>query len=190
MQYKHCGLRNGTKKFCLMMPRPCPTEGQERIKSRGKALADTWWTKSMADKVWRRGQSKRKVDTGGHKADTRRTHGRHMADTWRTKGKADTWQTRFGGAAKRTQHGHKADTRQTHGGHMADKVWRRGYSELKVDTRQTRGGHMTDTRRTSSGEAARAYRGQPFFLKENPTLYQHRPQTVFMLVQAKLYEGN
>ena len=51
MQYKRCGLHNGAKEFCLRMPRRCPTAGQERAKSRGKAkaLADTWWTKGKAD---------------------------------------------------------------------------------------------------------------------------------------------
>ena len=82
----------------LMMPRPCPTAGQERAKSRGKATAsaDTWWTKGKAaDKVWRHGQR-------GHMADT--------------------WQAKFGDAAKadsgRTQAGYKADmadTWPTHG---------------------------------------------------------------------------
>ena len=55
---------------------------------------------------------------------------------------------------------------------MADKVWRRGLKRTqgghKADTRRTHGGHMADTRRTSSREAARAYRGQPFFSKREP----------------------
>ena len=38
---------------------------------------------------------------------------------------------------------------------MADKVWRHGRSGL-----------MADTRETSSRDAARAYRGRPFFLRE------------------------
>ena len=100
----------------------------------------------MADKVWRRSQTGHKA---GHKADT----GRDMADM------ADkVW--------RRGQSGLKANTRadiwRTQGGHMADKV--------EAGTRRTRGGHMADTWRTTSGDAARAYRGQPFFLRENPTV--------------------
>ena len=67
--------------------------------------------------------------------------------------KADPWRTKFGDAAI-------ADPWQTQGRHKADKA----------DSRRTRGGHMADTRRTSSGDAVRAYRGQPFFLRENPTV--------------------
>ena len=100
MRYKlkRCGLRNGAKEFCLMMPWTCRAAGQERTKSKGKALADTWWAKGKADTwqtrfggtasgdkgrtqgghrprhgghIWRRGQSGLKVD----KADTGRTRG-------------------------------------------------------------------------------------------------------------------
>ena len=83
---------------------------------------------------------------------------------------------------------------------MADKVWRRSQSGhkagQKADTRRTQaetwrthGGQSVETRpkrnqgrhkartmadkwRTSSGDVARAYRGQPFFLlvRENPTV--------------------
>ena len=63
---------------------------------------------------------------------------------------------------------HKADIRWTHGGHKADK-WRTR-TEGANNTRRTSGGHKPDTWRTSSGDAARAYRGQPFFLRENPTV--------------------
>ena len=62
--------------------------------------------------------------------------GGHEADTWRSKfGEAgiDTWRTRLGGAAK-------ADS---------DSRWTQG----------RRKGHMADTRRTSCGDAAKAYRG-------------------------------
>ena len=63
--------------------------------------------------------------------------------------------------------GLKTDTGQTQGGRMADKVWKRG--KRTQAGHKARGGHMAGTRRTSSGDAARAYRGQPFFLRENPT---------------------
>ena len=155
MQYKRCGLRNGAKEFCLMMPRTCPTAGQERTKStrKAKVLADTWWTKGkadtwqtrfggaakvdtkpdtgrdMADKVWRRGQT-------GLKADTWPTHAGHMADKAQRCGqsrlKANTWRT-YG------------NTRRAQGGHMPNKVWRRGHHGLKTDTRLTQVGHMADT---------------------------------------------
>ena len=78
------GLRNGAKEFCLLMPRPCPTAGQERAKSRGKAkaLADIWPGGHMANKVWRRrrsghkaGHTRLKRAQGGRKEDTRQTHG-------------------------------------------------------------------------------------------------------------------
>ena len=100
---------------------------------------ETWpsRTQDMVDTCWFGGAAK--ADTRRTQADRWRTHGRHMADkVWR--------------------HGHrglKADTGQTQGGHMVDKVWRRGQSGLKVD--------KADTWRTSSRNAARAYRGQPFF---------------------------
>ena len=155
MQYKRCGLRNGVTEFCLMMPRPCPTAGQERTKSRGKALADTWRTKGKVD-TWqtRFGGHSQSGHKAGHQADTGRdmalAQGGHMADTWRTKGKVDTWlksviwRTHGGqgleARPKRTQGGHKADTRRTHSGHTAD-------------TRRTHGGHTADTWRTQGGQA-------------------------------------
>ena len=121
------------------MPRPCPTTGQELTKTRGKALAGTWWTKGKAD-TW---QTRFKLE-----ARPKWRQGRTQADAgpgrWPTK-------TKFGEAAKagrkpghRLRHGghkdgRKADTSrtklQTQGGHMVDKVWKRGQSGLKPDTR-------------------------------------------------------
>ena len=73
MQYKRCGLRNGTKEFCLMVPRPAPQKaksGQSPEASFSVHMVDKKQGGHMADKVWRHSQS-------GHKADT----GRDMADT-------------------------------------------------------------------------------------------------------------
>ena len=85
------------KKLCLMMPRPCPTAGQERTKSRSK-------DKALADRQGLEPQPKR--TQGRHMADASRSHGGRMADkVWR-----------------RGQSGFKADTRRARGGHMADKL--------------------------------------------------------------------
>ena len=122
----------------------------------------------MAGKVWRRGHSGLK----GHKADTRRTQGGHTADTWWTKRgdaavhttRADTRRASFGGAANHTQNGHKADTRRTTG-------WQTKCGDAaKAESRRIQGGQWRTHRRTSSGDVARAYRGQPFLLRENPTV--------------------
>ena len=103
----------------------------------------------MTDKVWRRGQSKRKVDTGGNKADTWPTHGRHMAD----KRQGGHMANKPEAPLKRTQGGHKADTRWTHGGHMPD-TWRTRFGgAAKADSRRTRGRHEADTWRTQGGQA-------------------------------------
>ena len=108
-------VRKNFKEICLVMPQPCPTAGQERAKSRGKAktLAGTWWTKGKADTQQTRFGGAAKMDT---RQDTRRRqgrdrprHGGHMvdkADSGQTQGrtygghKADTWRTKFGGAFK------------------------------------------------------------------------------------------
>ena len=142
------------------MPRPCPTAGQERTKSKGFSghTVDKREGGHMADKVWRRSQSGHQA---GHKADT----GQDMADTWRrpnlTQGRhmADNvW--------PRGQSGLKADTWLTQVGHMAD-TWRTRFGgAAKEDLRRAQGGHkadISDTWRTTSGDEARAYRGQPFF---------------------------
>ena len=92
----------------------------------------------MPDKVWRHGQSR-------HKADTCPMHDGHIADTW--------W----------TQGGHMVDTkRRTVGGPMADAP-EKGF---KAGRRQAHGGHKAGTWRTRIGDAARAYHGQLFFLRE------------------------
>ena len=41
---------------------------------------------------------------------------------------------------------------------------------LEALPKPTQGGHEADTRRTSCGDAARAYRGKLFFLRQNPTV--------------------
>ena len=84
--------------------------------------------------------------------ETDQTHGGDMVDTHEV-------DTRGGQGLEARPSALKADTRRTNGGHKADKVWRRGQSGIKADTRRT----MADTLRTSSGDATRAYRGQPFF---------------------------
>ena len=58
------------------------------------------------------------------------------------------------------------DTRKMAGEQMAAA---RAESGLHLP-RRTRGGHKADTLRTSSGNAARASRGQRFFPRENPTV--------------------
>ena len=81
-----------------------------------------------------------------------------MANTWRTKrtrGRQGLQARRIqgrtqGGPMRRTELGHEADTWRACGGHMADKL----------------------------RDAARAYRGQPFFPK-NYTSIDRRPQTIF-----------
>ena len=70
-------------------------------------------------------------------------HGGHEANTWRTNGRKGLIGLEAG--PKRIK-GHKV------GGHKADKFWRRSQAHSKADTW-----------RTSSGDAAKAYRGQPFF---------------------------
>ena len=103
--------------------------------------------------------------------------------------KAEPWRTKFGDAAiadsRQTQAGQsglRADTCLMQVGHMADKVWRRSQmSRLKADSRRTH-----DTRRTSSGDAARAYRGQPFSSKREPhsKLFgeKHPPNTSLCII--------
>ena len=154
------------RKNYLMMPRPFPAADQER----------------QSPEAWRGGQNTRRTHGGQAPRTVRalmRAHGGHKVDTRRTKGKADTWQTRFGGAAKAdTRLDTRRDTRRTHGGqvlgartqkadskgaHMAN-TWRTRFGgAAKADSRRT----QADTWRTSSRDAARAYRGQLFFLREN-----------------------
>ena len=97
----------------------------------------------MADKERASGQGLG-APQSGLKAATR-SQGGHMADkVWRRDMRGDTdkvWRC--------------VDCRQ-HGGHMADKG-------LEARPKRTQGGHTADTSQTSSGDAARAYRGQPFF---------------------------
>ena len=131
----------------------------DKERTHGRHVVDTLWKKEggtqEADKVWRRGQIGHVADAGGHKAD----NGGPMADKLRGRGQSISRPAFF----PRRENGHKVDkvwrrgqahSRQT-GGHTADTVWRRG-------PRRT----MADPWRTSSGDAARAYRGQPFFLEE------------------------
>ena len=105
----------------------------------------------MPDKVWRRCQS-------GHKADTWRLQGGHKAHTWRTHG----------------GQGLVARLVQTQGGHEADTwdTWRRTRFRGKADTSRTHAGQGLEARprRTRGRNVARAYRGQPFFLRENLTV--------------------
>ena len=131
----------------------------------------------MVVKVWRPCQSGLKTNTGGK-------HGGEGLKAFKRGMKAERWRTRFG----RTQGGHMADTRRahsgTHDGHMAGTCLDAGSKadSIEVDTRRTRGaqgletrpkwtqgGHNKATWRTSSGDAAGAYHGQPFCLRENPT---------------------
>ena len=58
-----------------------------------------------------------------------------------------------------------ADKERTHGGHMVDthEADTGGGQGLEARPKRTRDGHKADTWRTSTGDAARAYRGQPFF---------------------------
>ena len=161
MQYKRGGLRNGAKQLCLMMPRPCPTAGQERAKSRGKAkaLADRWWTKGMAR--WTHGRQ-------GLEAQPKWTQGRTQV------GHAETWQTHGGHIVvkvwRRGQSGHKANTRRTQGRHMAD-TWRPKRTQGKH-----KGGQMPDMRQThggggqASGTRPEHIAASPSFLRKNPTI--------------------
>ena len=73
-QYKPYGLRNGATEFCLMMPRPCPTAGQQWAGSAGKAkaLAGRWWTKGKVD-TWQPRVG------GAAKMDSMQTQGRTYA---------------------------------------------------------------------------------------------------------------
>ena len=142
------------------------TSGGQGPEAQGGQVADKWRTRAMealpkpnrrrtqggqaADKDWRRGQSQQ------HKADTRRTSGEQAANTRRTSG----GQGPEARPKLTTQGGHKADTRRTSG--------RRGRKARPKTT--TQGGQVADkwrtqadTWRTSSGDAARAYCGQPFF---------------------------
>ena len=100
----------------------------------------------------------------GHTAD----NGGQRAETWRTK----CVETR----PKRTQGRDKVDTGRTLGGQGLEARPRD-----KAVTWQTQDGHKADTRRTSSAGAARAYRGQPFFPKREPTVncLENRRITVF-----------
>ena len=58
----------------------------------------------------------------------------------------------------RTQHG------RTHGGQSVETPPKRNQGGHKADN----GGHIADTWRTSSRDAAKAYRGQPFSSKKEP----------------------
>ena len=84
-------------------------------------------------------------------ADTWPTEGGHMTDIW-TQGtwSRDTWLMQ--GDSKVNGGAAKAHSGRAHGGHTAD-------------TRRAHGGESVEC-----GDAARAYRGQPFFLRENPTV--------------------
>ena len=133
--------------------------------SYGRHMADTWRAKRKADTSQTRFGGAARVDT---RPDIRQTCSGHMADkVWRRghRGlKADTGQTQG------KQSGLKADTWLTQVGHMVD-TWRTRFGgAVKADSRRARDGYMADTRWTSSGDAARAYRSQPFFLRENPTV--------------------
>ena len=154
-------------------------------------MADTWWTHARqtqeADKFCKRGQSGHKADMwrkiwrqtqGGHMADTRRAHGGQMAgQVW----KADTWLTQGGHMADKVwRHAQsrlkagtrRADTRRTRRGQAHSRRTKSGHiaeHAAKADLHaETQGGHKTNTWRTSSGDAARAYCGQPFFPKRTP----------------------
>ena len=191
MQYTRGELRNAEKEF-YFMPRPCPTAGHERTKSRGEGTwwtwagkewahggqrTDTWWTHTRETQeaygIWRQLEARPK-----RTRDTRRAHGGHQADTWRTNGKQGL-ETGL------------RDTRRTQGERTKalDKVWRRSQAHSKADTRRKYGGY---TWRTKCGDAAKAesrrtqggqwrtHRGQapgtrpehiaasPFLLRENP----------------------
>ena len=121
-----------------------------------------------------------KVQRRGRMVVTKRTHSGHMAmvDIAR-----QTQEARTGGQGLEARKAvtwltcvmHGTDPRRTCGGHKADKVWRCG--------------HKADTWRTSSGDAARAYRSQPFFLRENPTVNCLGNQ-VFNILISNIYRFN
>ena len=126
-------------------------------------------------KRWfRRGPALHK-DTAEHLSG----QGGYIADTWRAHG----------------GQGLEARPKRTQGRHAADKVWRHGQSGHKADTRgekwRTHGGQALGTRPqhigghmrthggqslTSSGDAARACCGQPFFPKREPHCKLFREQ--------------
>ena len=180
----------------FMMPRPCPTAGHERTKSKGKASSGASGASLEAPErrrkvhmfamhfTWKPLKVKpsfgyfsirvrfllnsvmwncRKNSHGGYKAGTQwmcRAKGRDTADTrqiHRRHGRQGLGARRGQGGPKADARRTSADTRQTHCGRMAGKVWGRGKS-----------GHKADTWQTSSRDAARAYRGQPFFPKTEP----------------------
>ena len=101
-------------------------------------------------------------------ADTRRKQGTRRA---------------HGGQLRRGTSTYSADTRRihtlhTHGAHAGGQGGHGGAA--KADTartkRRTQGGHMADKLR---GRGQSISRPAFFSQKRNPTLYQHRPQTVF-----------
>ena len=165
MQYKRGGLRNGAKELCLMMPRPCPTAGQERAKSGGKAkaLADKWWTKGKVDTWQTRFGGAAKVDT---RPDARRTQGKHkggqMPDMRRTRG-GQSLETR----PSRTQGGYRAEARpkRTLGGHKADRRTHGG-QRLEARPKRTQGGHEADKLRGRGQSISRP----AFFSKKKTTV--------------------
>ena len=134
--------------------RPKPTTHDKRRTS-SQQVADKEWRRGqsktqggpVADKDWGRGQSQ---PSGGHKADKRRTRTGGTSKGNNTMGGhwPDKWRTRSGGAAKAnntTQGGQVADKRRTSGEQVADKEWRRGQSQ--------QGGQAADTSRTHGGQA-------------------------------------
>ena len=82
---------------------------------------------------------------------------------WTQSGHKADQNTRCGLESKVRSQQHKADSWRTHTGHKAD-------NQSKRCEPTTQGGHKADSWWTSSGGAAKAYRGQPFFLRENPTV--------------------
>ena len=102
----------------------------------------------MADKVWRRSQSRHKAGNtadkvwrrglSGLKADPWPTHGGHMANkVWR-RGQSGL-KANTGAGIQRTHGGQSLEKRpsRTQGGRMADNIWTRGQNGLTADTWQT-----------------------------------------------------
>ena len=144
MPYKRGGLRHAEQEVYFTMPRPCPTTGHERTKSRGEDTGWTWAGKERA-------HGRQRADTWGEQgleARPKRTRGGHKAVTWRTRGGQGLE------ARPSALNGHKADKQRTQGGH-------------KEDTWRTRGRDMAEKLR---GRGQSISRPAFFLLRENPTV--------------------
>ena len=85
-----CAMANGRKELYLMMPRPCLTPGQTRVKSRGsvwrRGKADSWRTLACVGHCL---EARSKGIQGGYK----QTHRGQGLEAWPKRTQAETFTT-------------------------------------------------------------------------------------------------